>query len=147
MALLFTVIFMSKILFVTLKILSMLFSEVKLVWTKCIHWVCPYLFLGLALSSWKSVNFFLMWKALSRPVSKQDTNKTEKAFCHIGCKMNGKSSVHYRYWYRSCLRLIWWFVFGEIKPRLFYCWKRKNATFKTFSVGKQGWRIKGQMLR
>ena len=25
--------------------------------------------------------------------------------------------------------------------------KRKNATFETFPVGKQGWRIKGQMLR
>ena len=28
-----------------------------------------------------------------------------------------------------------------------WSWKRKNATFKTFPVGKQGWYIKGQMLR
>ena len=28
-----------------------------------------------------------------------------------------------------------------------WSWKRKNATFETLPVGKQGWRIKGQMLR
>ena len=28
-----------------------------------------------------------------------------------------------------------------------WSWKRKNDTFETFPVGKQGWRIKGQMLR
>ena len=99
MILLFTIIFMSKLLFFRLKILPMLFSEVKLVWTKCIHWVCPYLFLGLALSSWKSVNFFLMWKALSRPVSKQDTNKTEKAFCLILSQITLRSNVFHHHFY------------------------------------------------
>ncbi len=29
----------------------------------------------------------------------------------------------------------------------YWSWKRKNDTFETFPVGKQGWSIKGQMLR
>ena len=30
---------------------------------------------------------------------------------------------------------------------LFFSWEGKNDTFETFSMGKHGWSIKGQMLR
>ena len=54
--------------------------------------------------------------------------------CHPCFPTKNSQKQHFS----SFSSFIWW---------LFFSWERKNATFETFLVGKQGWRIKGQMLR
>ena len=80
-------------------------------------------------------------------------------FCNNGSHylnwdFNGKNTSHLQFLQLGIIH-VWKLAkkqdrkYSDLKApnTLFWCWKRKNAPFETFWVGKQGHRIKGQMLR